>query len=43
MDECFIRKGMINTAVITARFVIQIGCREAGWRFFEPQGLMEHV
>ncbi len=43
MDECLIRKGMINTTVIVVRFVIKIGRREAGLRFLEPQGIMDHV
>ena len=43
MDECFIRMGMINIAVIAARFLIQIGPGEAGLRLLEPQGIMDHV
>lgn len=43
MGECFIRKGMINIAIIAARFLIQIGSREAGLRLLEPQGIMDYV
>ena len=43
MDKFFIRKGMVDTAVIAARFVIQIGRREAGLRFLEPKGRMVYV
>ena len=43
MDESLIRKGMINTAVIAPRFLIQIGPGEAGLRLLEPQGIMDHV